>query len=129
MNTPAETRDSLLTATERCLAMQARHLEGLTTGELSQVKGWLAERQELVDRLRQVFAEAQTSGIDPELRPLLLDRIQRLMEGEAQLFVATQGERNRLGESLAALRRGRRALSGYGPPTRNRPPRFISGQE
>ena len=128
MNTPAETRDSLLTATERCLAMQARHLEGLTTGELSQVKGWLAERQELVDRLRQVFAEAQTSGIDPELRPLLLDRIQRLMEGEAQLFVATQGERNRLGESLAALRRGRRALSGYGP-TRNRPPRFISGQE
>lgn len=128
MNTPAETRDSLLKATEHCLAMQARHLAGLTTGELSQIKGWLAERQELVDRLRQVFAEAQSAGIDPELRPLLLDRIQRLMEGEAQLFVAAQGERNRLGESLAALRRGRRALSGYGP-NRNRPPRFISGQK
>ncbi len=126
MNISDDTKDSLLATTERCLAMQADHLSGLASGDLSQAQRWLEERQTIVAKLRQDFAKLQASGIDPELRSLLLDRLQLLMEGEARLFVVISAERGRLCESLSTLRRGRRALAGYGPG-RKRSPRFFNG--
>lgn len=125
MATKAEIQNSLLAATDGCLLMQADHLANLQSGRLAKVGQWLEERQVMVAKLRQAFTEAQGTGLDADLRQLLAERIKRLLEGESRLFAVAEQQRNAVGDALGALRRGKRALSGYGPGP-NQGPTFVS---
>lgn len=128
MATNAEVRDMVIAALERCLAMQADHLAGLKKGCLSKINQWLEERQAMVARLRQALAEVQPSQIDADLRALLLDRLAAILDGEQVIFAIAEQQRTDLQEKVSVLRRGKRALNGYGPTIIHRPPRFVSEQ-
>lgn len=119
---------TVLSALDRFLAMQEEHLASLRNGCLSQVNQWLEERQLIVGHMRQALAEAQSSGVCPELRDKLLEKLGCILEHEKALSDIAKQQRSTLGEKLSSLRRGKKALSGYGK-ARESSPRFVSHKQ
>lgn len=129
MASNTEVKNMVLAVAERCLAMQEEHLAGLKRGCLSKINQWLEERQAMVARLRQVLTQAQASSeVDPDLRGLLLDRISAILDREKILYTIAAQQRTDLNDQISSIRRGKRALSGYGPTLAHRPPQFVSDQ-
>lgn len=128
MASNAEVKTLVLTAVERCLAMQAEHLAALKAGCLSKINQWLEERQAMVARLQQVMAHVQPADVDADLRELLLDRLSCILDREQAIFTIAEQQRNGIKEQLTTMRRGKKALHGYGPAMSNRPPHFVSDQ-
>jgi hypothetical protein len=126
MASTTEVRNLVLAAAERCLAMQAEHLAGLKTGCLSKINQWLEERQAMVARLRQAMAHVHPSEVDEELRELLLDKIGCILDREKVLYSIAEGQRSNVRNQLTVIRRGRRALHGYGTGINNLAPHFVS---
>lgn len=128
MASNTELQELIIATMDRCLAMQADHLAGLRRGCLAKINQWLEERQAMVARLRQTMAEVQTAEVDADLRALLLDRLAAILEGEKVLFTIAEQQRADLHERVSVVRRGKRAMHGYGPAITHQSPRFVSDQ-
>jgi hypothetical protein len=127
MASNAEVKNLVIAVAERCLTMQAEHLAGMRTGCLSKINQWLEERQTMVSRLRQVLNQAQASAeVDPDLRDLLLDRIGSILDQEKILFSVTLQQQTNVKDQINTIRRGRRALNGYGPALAHCSPHYVS---
>lgn len=126
MASNADVKTPVISAMERCLAMQAEHLAGLKMGCFSQMNQWLEERQAMVARLRQTLAEVQAGEVDADLRTLLLERLGAILKTEKLLFTIAEQQRTGLQEELTTMRRSKRALHGYGPSLKHRRPQFVS---
>jgi hypothetical protein len=126
MASNAEITNLVLAAIERCLAMQAEHLAGLKAGCMTKINQWLEERQDMITRLRQVMAHVSPAEVDADVRELLLDRISCILDREKTLYAIAEGQRDGLHDQLTKIRRGQRALHGYGPTMNNHPPHFVS---
>lgn len=126
MASNGEVKNLILSTVEGCLAMQAEHLSGLKAGCLAKLNQWQEERQIMVARLRQAMARIQPAEVDADLRELLLAKIGCVLDREQAIFALAEQKRNGLREQLTTIRRGKRALTGYGPGTSRRPPQFVS---
>lgn len=123
-----EVKNLILATVEHCLAMQAEHLNGLKAGCLAKINQWQEERQAMVARLQQAMAHIQPAEVDADLRELLLSKIGCVLDREQAIFAIAEQKRDGLRDQLTAIRRGKRALTGYGPGTNRRPPQFVSDQ-
>ncbi len=120
-----ELKRRLLETIDHCLAMQEEHVGGLQAGNLSEISQWTEERQGMVARLQQALTGVQSTGLDAELRELLIEKLGRILETEKELFAIAEQHRRVLAGKITSLRRGKRALNRYGSG-HNLPPRFIS---
>ena len=111
---------------ESCLAMQAEHLTALQRGCLTKINQWLEERQTMVASLRQVMANVKPTEVDTDLRELLLDKIGCILDREKAINMIAEQQRTGLVEQLVGMRRGKRALSGYGAAHQARSPKYFS---
>lgn len=125
MASNTEVSNSVLTAVEHCLSMQAEHMAGLKRGCLTKINQWLEERQAMVARLQQALAAVQPAEVDADFRELLLDRIGCILDREKTLYSIAEQQRGGLSEQISSIRRGRRALHGYGPATSDRAAQFV----
>lgn len=115
MSSKDEINTVVISALDQCLAMQAEHLAALKTGCLTKVNQWLEDRQLIVDHLRQTLLEAQSSGVSPEFRDILLEKLGCILEREKNLSEVSMQQRSSLNEKLSTLRRGKKALNNYSP--------------
>ncbi|MBA3015624.1 MAG: hypothetical protein KKD63_05575 [Proteobacteria bacterium] len=115
----------VMTAMDRFLDLQAEHLTSLQTGCLTKIDQWFEDRQLIAGHLRQALAEIPSSGIAQETRNLMLDKLSCILEREKILSDIAKQQHSSLGETLSSLRRGKKALNGYGPaPTPS--PQFVN---
>ena len=125
MASNTEVQNLALAAVEGCLAMQAEHLAALKKGCLNKINQWLEDRQAMVAHLQQTLARVQPSEVDPDLRALLLDRISRILDREQTIHLIAEQQRDQVQDQLTAIRRGKKALHGYGPSQSTRRPQFV----
>lgn len=122
----AELKNQLVDVFDRCLAMQADHLTGLKVDGLTKINQWVEERQTMVVGLQQALTDSHTSGLDPEFRTLLLEKLRCIMSTERVLFTLAKQQRSALAEQLSVIRRGKMTLGRYGSTIKNPPPQFVS---
>ena len=103
---------------ERLLALSARALDALETGDLDAVQPIMTERDEIIAS----GVRAPTIGRNAQKRPTgeLANLIERLQRSDARLALALAAKRDDLGRHLSALERRGAARSAYGP--QRRPP-------
>ena len=103
---------------ERLLALSARALEALETGDLDAVQPIMTERDQVI----AAGVGAPVIGRNVPKRPSreLTDLIERLQRSEARLALALAAKRDDIGRHLSALERRGAARSAYGP--QRRPP-------
>jgi len=121
-----EAKDQLVDTMDRCLAMQSSHLTCLKAGCLTKIGQWLEERQILFAHLRQALTDSLDSGLDTELRALLLERLHCILNTEKALFSLAEQQHSILSEKLIVIRRGKRTLGHYGSTIKNQPPQFVA---
>jgi len=122
----AEVQNRLVDAFDRCLTMQADHLTCLKAGCLTKISQCLEERQLVIARLRQTLTGIQTSGLDANLRALLLEKLHCILSTEKTLFTLAEQQRSALLAKITVIRRGKRTLGRYGSSIKNQPPQFIN---
>lgn len=79
----------------------------------------------IVNRLRQTMTEAQSAGVAPETRDMILEKLGDILEGEKALSKLSLQQRSSLHEKISSLRRGKKAISGYSQ-TLAPSPQFVS---
>jgi len=129
MSSQESVNTAILSALDRCLAMQADHLALLETGCLTRISQWVEERQAVVGHLRHALAEAQSVGITQELRDMLLQKLGCILNHEKILSRVAKQQRGSLSDKLSFLRRGKKALHGYGQGRGGSPPQFVSNKQ
>lgn len=119
---------AVMSALEQCLTVQAEHLTAMQAGSLTQIDTWIEDRQFIVCRMRQALAEAQKKGVTPENRDIILKKLECILEREKALSKIAEQQRLALEKNISSLRRGKKALNGYGP-TLAPAPHFVSHKQ
>jgi len=119
--------------TREFAVMQREHGEALAAGKGVRAALWTARRACLQARLRDCLdslmaIDGDVSG-DSERSAMIQQSISAIMAGEERLAAAVSRRRRDLGKQLRMMRRGKKALKGYGsapgaPPN----PRYVSSR-
>jgi len=113
-------------------AMQADQLDAVAKGRLEDLAVWQEKRERVFGRLQFYLERLQAEPAEqsgPGLRPELASKIKALLEGETSLMCAAVMQRQELQGKLTAMRKGKKALVGYGPGQgAGRSARFLSSK-
>lgn len=113
---------------DRFIAMQTDQLQQITGGKLQKIQEWVALRQDLLFRLKQNFTAVKNAEIEEAFKKDLLAKLESVIDLENMLSLAARNKSCEVEGRLNKLRKGKRALVGYGPGGRNKAPKFLSSK-
>lgn len=122
----------MLAALDAFLAVQRRQREEMEGGRLKRLASWREERQRLFAPVQRYLDLLQGDAVlraDESFSARVRDKVGELVAAEARLNEAAREQYLQLDRQLAELRRGRKAVQGYGPRVGAMPlPRFLSSR-
>jgi hypothetical protein len=127
----AQLKKDLSEAIDGFAAMQQDELREIATVQVNRIRQWQENRSRQFEGLRSLLERLDGSaGImdDPEFRNTFLQKMQHVLAGEADLREQSSQLQEALGTQLQAMRRGKKALHGYGPGEKGKVPRFLSSR-
>ena len=107
----------IVNAVDDFAAVQKEHGKALKSGRLKDVMPWREKRARVFGRLKQYLDRLESDAdIRKDLKFIdqLCKKIRLLLEQEKSLEINLGRCRKRLEEEMGAIRRGKKALKGYG---------------
>jgi len=109
-------KQKVLTTLSEFVMIQEEQLSNLRSEKVKNVRHWRGQRLDVFNRLQyylETLNDYLNEGTDKKFLSILHEKMGYLLQRESELNQLADRQKNKVGEALRSLRKGRQAVKGY----------------